>query len=139
MTEMKYREKCLSQKISVCNICGNGSPENMVVHHINGDREDDRLENLVPLCRSCHSKVHHKTNHNRTVEEYTEQLPKESLIERDGDFDGGSDIPEFSSNSATTTVEVDEQGRCTIPVEVREALGFNGRKEYVEVEVFLDE
>jgi len=38
----------------------------------------------------------------------------------------------------TATVEVDEQGRCTIPVEVREALGFNGEKEYVEITVDYD-
>jgi len=41
--------------------------------------------------------------------------------------------------SKTATVEVDEQGRCTIPVEVRKALGFNGRKEYVEVKVYVDD
>jgi len=40
--------------------------------------------------------------------------------------------------SKTTTVEIDEQGRCTIPVEVRKALGFNGDKEIVEITVHYD-
>ena len=39
----------------------------------------------------------------------------------------------------TTTVKVDENGRCTIPVEVREALGFNGEKAYPEITVKYDE
>lgn len=33
---------------------------NLTVHHINHDFQDDRLENLITLCRSCHT-THHKT------------------------------------------------------------------------------
>jgi bifunctional DNA-binding transcriptional regulator/antitoxin component of YhaV-PrlF toxin-antitoxin module len=39
----------------------------------------------------------------------------------------------------TTTVQVNEDGRCTIPVEVREALGFNGEETYVEITVEYNE
>lgn len=35
----------------------------------------------------------------------------------------------------TATVEVNEQGRCTIPVEVRKALGFNGEEALVDLEI----
>lgn len=35
----------------------------------------------------------------------------------------------------TTTVEIDEQGRCTIPVEVRKALDFNGEQVFAEVTI----
>ena len=35
----------------------------------------------------------------------------------------------------SATVKVNEQGRCTIPVEVREALGFEGEETYVDLEV----
>ena len=27
-------------------------------HHINQDKEDNRKENLLPLCISCHQKIH---------------------------------------------------------------------------------
>jgi len=37
--------------------------------------------------------------------------------------------------SKTTTVRIDEQGRCTIPVEVRKALDIDGEESYVEVTV----
>ena len=37
--------------------------------------------------------------------------------------------------SKAATVEVDEKGRCTIPVEVRKALGFNGESQIVEIVV----
>ena len=38
----------------------------------------------------------------------------------------------------TATVKVTEQGRATIPVEVREALGFNGEEAIVEITVEYD-
>lgn len=41
-----------------CAICGaSGSTD---VHHKNGDWTDNRPENLIRLCRSCHLKAHHK-------------------------------------------------------------------------------
>jgi len=41
--------------------------------------------------------------------------------------------------SKTAVVEIDERGRCTIPVEVRKALGFDGEVVLTEVEVYYDE
>jgi DNA invertase Pin-like site-specific DNA recombinase len=31
-----------------------GEAEGLEVHHVNGDPTDDRILNLIPLCRDCH-------------------------------------------------------------------------------------
>lgn len=43
------------QKCSEC-----GSVQNLHAHHANGDHGDNRLENLVWLCVSCHNNIAHK-------------------------------------------------------------------------------
>jgi 5-methylcytosine-specific restriction endonuclease McrA len=40
---------------SKCAICGK---EASCVHHLNLDREDNRFNNLVPLCKECHGSFH---------------------------------------------------------------------------------
>lgn len=77
MAQLGYREKCLAQKINACNVCGHG--EDLLVHHINGDDTDDRLENLVPLCRSCHAKVHMATDPGGAIGEFQQALPESSI------------------------------------------------------------
>jgi hypothetical protein len=45
---------------NACSSCGKqGKPygRNLSVHHINGNKADCRLENLLPLCVSCHSQI----------------------------------------------------------------------------------
>src|SRR5690242_19850538 len=39
-----------------CQICQ--STDNLLVHHRNGNRKQNRNDNFATLCRSCHSKVH---------------------------------------------------------------------------------
>jgi len=46
----KYQKKCF--------FCGD--TKNIEVHHINTNRKDNRIENLIVLCRDCHKKVHSK-------------------------------------------------------------------------------
>ena len=43
-----------------CRLCGDGESDRALdVHHIDYDRENADLENLVSLCRSCHAITHH--------------------------------------------------------------------------------
>jgi hypothetical protein len=40
----------------ICSYCG--SPEDICIHHIDGDWKNNAIKNLIPACRSCHSKLH---------------------------------------------------------------------------------
>lgn len=53
-----YRVKCISEKGKYCYICGD--EENIDVHHIDGDRTNNKLNNLIPVCRYCHTGIHKK-------------------------------------------------------------------------------
>ena len=39
-----------------CRICG--SKRNIDIHHNDGNFHNNSLENLIPVCRSCHIKLH---------------------------------------------------------------------------------
>jgi len=53
---MMYRRKCLKAKGEYCHECG--SKSDIEVHHIDKDRWNNQLDNLIPLCHSCHMAVH---------------------------------------------------------------------------------
>lgn len=63
---MKIRRKSLPAKMrsslqkeinSACPICGNEDVEYFEAHHIDGDRSNTILANLLLLCSNCHSKI----------------------------------------------------------------------------------
>lgn len=55
-----YRDRALSHYGEECDVCG--ETENIVVHHRDGDRSNNDLPNLLPLCESCHGKVHGRSD-----------------------------------------------------------------------------
>lgn len=53
---INYRVACFVEVGKVCYLCD--SEEDIEVHHINGRRQDNKPENLIPLCESCHFDLH---------------------------------------------------------------------------------
>jgi len=66
----KYKLK----EIGICYFCLRKATE---IHHINQNTKDNRQENLLPLCKGCHTKIHRVLvakseagkSHNRTKKE----------------------------------------------------------------------
>lgn len=52
------RQKVLERDKNICQVCRNG--ENLIVHHIESweETKNNNLENLITMCRSCHSRLH---------------------------------------------------------------------------------
>lgn len=53
------REDSLN-KFTRCQRCGLQEPEILHIHHIDGNRKNNRPENLLVLCPNCHMKAHKK-------------------------------------------------------------------------------
>jgi len=54
----------------------------LVIHHINGNRNDDRLENLISLCDECHFEVHNRDWRNKPKENFVTKPVSHEFIEK---------------------------------------------------------
>jgi len=54
--DSNYRRKTFDEYGKECSNCG--STSSLEVHHLDGDRTNNSVENLLPLCRVCHRKLH---------------------------------------------------------------------------------
>lgn len=55
----EYRKICFDEHGKECHFCDESRVE---VHHINGDRADNSPENLLPVCKAHHAKIHSNAN-----------------------------------------------------------------------------
>jgi 5-methylcytosine-specific restriction endonuclease McrA len=67
---LKKRLLRLGVKHERCEICGisewRGLRLGLALHHVNGDRLDNRIENLQLLCPNCHSQTDTFAGRNRS-------------------------------------------------------------------------
>lgn len=56
----EYSYRNLIKELKECEMCG--ATTNLCRHHINFIRSDNRIENLVVVCRKCHAKLHRLCN-----------------------------------------------------------------------------
>lgn len=72
---LKQRLYDAGLKVQRCETCGldrwNGRPIPLALHHVNGDRNDNRLQNLEILCPNCHSQTQSWSGRNRSPHQST--------------------------------------------------------------------
>lgn len=64
----------------------NGEPIALELHHINGDRNDNRLENLQILCPNCHAQTDHYRGKNQVrykKEKFISDIELKELVKKE--------------------------------------------------------
>lgn len=76
-----YRDRCLQVKRNECYRCfsEDRSPYKLLVHHIDGDRENNDLDNLIPLCGSCHQRWHKNYDSAENFWEFLSSYPNREI------------------------------------------------------------
>ena len=118
-TARKINELILHK--DVCEICG--SKTNLDIHHIDGDWQNNSLDNLMCLCRSCHTKYEKNKNNNLRIRKLTPRETWRLMGFDDEDFEKAAKV-----NSNT---QLYKQAGNSICVPVLEAIFKNLLKDYL--------
>lgn len=74
----RYQTLCFTEHKKECIVCG--EDKIVAVHHYNEDHDDNRIENLIPLCPTHHQYVHSKYKNlvidkiNKYIEDFKNKL-----------------------------------------------------------------
>ena len=70
-----YRAYALRERGQACEVCGwRKRPDTLEVHHVDGNRNDNRLANLQVLCARCHAITEADTRKWKRKERYIQWL-----------------------------------------------------------------
>lgn len=78
-TSVDYRALALSHYGRVCGICGDAGSR-LAVHHRDGDDTRHDVENLIPVCYSCHRRLHFVKVPARALEQRLQKLQREAKV-----------------------------------------------------------
>ena len=53
--------------LAICKLCQNRDKRVLAIHHLDKNRNNNKVENLVWLCHNCHHLVHHYINEAKGV------------------------------------------------------------------------
>ena len=55
-----YRDNYIKKHSLICNRCGYKEFESCIdIHHIDENRENNKMNNLISLCKNCHKSLHY--------------------------------------------------------------------------------
>jgi hypothetical protein len=101
MSEREYRELGLEAHGTECAVCGD---EEDVIHHRDGNKSNNDVSNLIPLCYACHQKVHAGRVVNETAAKLVADLGKPVRS------DGGSTSLQISGELADVLHDMKQRG-----------------------------
>ena len=94
-----HREVCFREYDEECQVCG--SEENIDVHHRDGNRANNRTDNLIPLCHSCHMHIHKGNRNSPLMSELIDEIRANTTPDINTDeFEG---VPQKASVVAKET------------------------------------
>ena len=74
----KIRPAVLMRDGNQCCLCNDSGKQ---VHHIDGDKQNNEIENLVTLCRQCHAWVgHRRTTWSETIKAFSDKGDTKQVI-----------------------------------------------------------
>lgn len=125
MTSEDYRKKCFEHHGTICIRCLGGRPNSgkVIAHHIDGDRENHSVENLAPICNSCHQLWHKNKSEFHSFEDFVRSYPWERSEVGDQWFPDGLLLTPREREILTGEADVSEKYYYRVVTRVRDKIG----------------